>query len=178
MDKMKRIKTVLVVGFVVICGTVCVAVSGKGREGNRIVLEKKEDRQLTNVPAEAVDAMITSGAKAGTEATVPPEEQEEEICVHICGAVAAEGVYAKRTGMIPVFFGEGFLYSGFGADYAPSAYWYDGVGNLLGSEYYAVEEGVRMLKVPEGAGSISRLRRFSASFTAMEQNWRRVMVFL
>ena len=65
--------------------------------------------------------------------------------------VAAEGVYAKRTGMIPVFFGEGFLYSGFGADYAPSAYWYDGVGNLLGSEYYAVEEGVRMLKVPEGA---------------------------
>lgn len=66
--------------------------------------------------------------------------------------VAAEGVYAKRTGMISVSFGEAFLYSGFGADYAPSAYWYDSVGNLLGSKYYAVESGVRMLRVPEGAG--------------------------
>ena len=65
--------------------------------------------------------------------------------------IEAEGVYAKRTEMIPVRYGEAFLYSGFGADYSPSVYWYDSVGNLLGSEYYAVEKSIRMLRVPEGA---------------------------
>lgn len=65
--------------------------------------------------------------------------------------VEAEGVYAKRTSQIPVKYGEGFLYSGFGADYAPSAVWYDAVGNLLETEYYAVEEGVRLLTVPVNA---------------------------
>lgn len=65
--------------------------------------------------------------------------------------VEAEGVYAKRTSLIPVCYGEGFLYSGFGADYAPSAVWFDAVGNILETEYYAVEEGVRLLIAPANA---------------------------
>lgn len=98
MDKLKRMKTILAVGFVVISGTVCVAVSCGEWGDDRIVLEKQEAPELTSVPTEAVDTEEFPAGEAGAEVTVSPNEQKAEIRVHVCGAVVREGVYTLSGG--------------------------------------------------------------------------------
>ena len=75
------------------------------------------------------------------------------------------GIYAKRTNLIPVKTGEGFLYTGNGADSVPSAIWFDGAGNVLSYEQYAVANGVRAMIAPVNAEYV---RFYSHSYDGLD----------
>ena len=65
--------------------------------------------------------------------------------------IDAETAFSKRTNLIPVRSGEGFLYTGTGSDYCPSVIWFDQVENVVSHEYYSVETGLRVVIAPENA---------------------------
>lgn len=86
-----------------------------------------------------------------------------------------EGVYSKRTNLIPVKTGEAFLYSGFGDGDVPSCVWLDSVGNILSYEQYSVENGVRVLTVPANA---AYARLYSHTYDIGTENVVLEVVFL
>lgn len=116
MDKKKRIKTVSAVCFVLICGVVYVWIHC-GQQGKEQIVWEQNDRVREN-PENVVNEeteQSTSGndeirpekaesiSNGGEENSKTSEEtqealQEAVICVHICGAVAAEGVYRLSEG--------------------------------------------------------------------------------
>lgn len=100
MDKKKKIKPVLAVCFVVLCGVGYLGMRRAGQAGEQIVLEKASED--TRLPAETGDG-TTKAPQAqevfGETAGVPSAETtEKQVYVHVCGAVVSEGVYALRAG--------------------------------------------------------------------------------
>lgn len=88
--------------------------------------------------------------------------------------IPASGVCAKRTNEITVKPGEGYLYTGRGAENIASVIWYDAAASILSYEQYEVETGMRVLIAPENAASA---RFYSYAYTdsvdtiALEVTW-------
>ena len=99
MDKNKKIKPVLAVCFVVLCGAGYVGMRYLGQESEQIVFEKAPKEQGT--PTTDADR-ITNGPRETEQdegkITSSGEQPEAFVCVHICGAVVSEGVYTLHPG--------------------------------------------------------------------------------
>lgn len=122
MDKKKIIKTVSAVCFVVVCGAVCVWMHYGKQKTEHIVWEQKVaagDSRNEEMSSAAADNDSDGDPEEGTQSdrvsestvddTVQPEDREQPeepqamepqlvICVHLCGAVTAEGVYRLPEG--------------------------------------------------------------------------------
>lgn len=111
MDRKKKIKTVAAVCFVLVFGTGFLIVQQMGQRKRTPVLEKQsqmaEFAGEVKEPAgegasgeapdgEASDCEVPDGEASEGEAL--KKEEPEEIYVHLCGAVAAEGVYVLPKG--------------------------------------------------------------------------------
>ena len=103
MDKKKKLKPVLAVCFVVLCGVGYLWIRGIGQSGERIVLEKASEG--TELQAEAGNGTTKRPADVGEEPATEPqatgasaETPNRQVVVHVCGAVAKEGVYALPEG--------------------------------------------------------------------------------
>ena len=115
MDKKKRIKTVSAVCFVLICGAVCVWIHC-GQQGKEQIVWEQNDRMWGNEEdvvtgetkqsenkdsaegAEIEENVLESAADSVEKESEMWTERQKVIYVHICGAVAAEGVYTLSEG--------------------------------------------------------------------------------
>ncbi len=97
MDKNKKIKPVLAVCFVVLCGAGYVGIRYLGQTSEQIVLEKasEETRDTHEAGNESSEG---SPAVRKEEPNASEEQVEELLYVHVCGAVVHEGVYTLRPG--------------------------------------------------------------------------------
>ena len=100
MDKKQKKKTLLAVCFILICGTVYVGI--RFHTGNRddIVLVKQEEAEANRAGTEEEENTTNSEPDAVTDETVTTTEPDfvQEVYVHLCGAVAKEGVYLLPKG--------------------------------------------------------------------------------
>lgn len=100
MDKKQKIKKVLAVCFVLLCGVGYVGVRYAAREEQQIVLEKEPEG--SGLLPESVNGGTatpeTTEKHAEGAASSSGETSDKQILVHICGAVVKEGVYALRSG--------------------------------------------------------------------------------
>ncbi|MBQ9766722.1 MAG: helix-hairpin-helix domain-containing protein [Lachnospiraceae bacterium] len=100
MDKKQKKKTLLAVCFILICGTVYVGI--RFHTGNRddIVLVKQEEAAANRAGTEEEENTTNSEPDAVTDETVTTTEPDfvQEVYVHLCGAVAKEGVYLLPKG--------------------------------------------------------------------------------
>ena len=95
MDKKQKKKTVLVVCFVLVCGVVYVGMQyGTKRQNDIVVVRQEEDFFKADRDTTEPDNM----AVVSDEASVVPTETVQEVYVHVCGAVATEGVYMLPKG--------------------------------------------------------------------------------
>lgn len=77
--------------------------------------------------------------------------------------VAADGVSAKRTNLIPVTLGDRFSYVGDGSGRIASVVWFDSAGSVVSFAQYSVPKGVK--KIPAIAGA-AYCRFYSHAYTA------------
>lgn len=87
MDKKIKKKVIPAIGFIMVCGVVCLGLH-YGGQGKKEILMEKVPQQSGNATENSFEnvPMVTD--------TVNPEEKKEPILyVHICGAVKEEGVY-------------------------------------------------------------------------------------
>ncbi len=100
MDKKQKIKSVLAVCFVLLCGVGYLGIRHATAEGQQIILEKKPEVSTKLPEAEDVTAKEAPATGSCTEETELSygETTEKPVLVHICGAVANEGVYTLRSG--------------------------------------------------------------------------------
>ena len=97
MDKKKKVKPVLAICFVVLCGVGYVGFRHAGRESEQIVFEKTPEEN--RIPAENGEAdREVSPAVRTEEKDASGEQPEELLYIHVCGAVVTEGVYALQPG--------------------------------------------------------------------------------
>lgn len=93
MDIKTKRKLIPAIGFVLVCGVVCLKLQYGCRESEQIVLEKR---------AEAVSASELPAAESSSDVLKVPDDLEQEtekiIVVHICGAIVSEGVYSLPAG--------------------------------------------------------------------------------
>lgn len=98
MDKKKRIKTIAALCFVVLCGGIYLGIRAGAQEGDdAFLLEKRADVWQTPGAEAAGITPVTERV----ETTPEPDEMPEAVgtlFVHICGAVAKEGVYEVPEG--------------------------------------------------------------------------------
>jgi len=92
MDKKQKNKLVPAVCFVLVCGVVSLGIHYSRQREERIVLEKQDDRKVTQETEKFVES--EDGTVVGEAVTI----REETLCVHICGAVGEEGVYTLPAG--------------------------------------------------------------------------------
>lgn len=90
MDKKQKRKLGLAAAFVIVCGAGSLGAYYGRQPGERLVLQRQEQPDGTE------ESFRVSGENAGKtgeadEGAVPAGQKE--LCVYICGAVAAEGVY-------------------------------------------------------------------------------------
>lgn len=101
MDKKQKLKPVLAVCFVVLCGAGYVGIRYMGQEKGQIVFEKVPETGKVSPKAERVTEKASQTTGEGTEAGGELSEKfsmEKNVCVHVCGAVVAEGVYSLPAG--------------------------------------------------------------------------------
>ncbi len=100
MEKKNKIKVGLAVVFVAVCGVLCLALRGGQHTAGRIVLEQsemsiEENKSLTN---EAEQDVTENRTTADEHVTDDASDDVQMLCVHMCGAVMAEGVYYMPVG--------------------------------------------------------------------------------
>ncbi len=93
MDKKQKIKIALAACFVVVCGVAYLTVGCGGQGKEQIMLEQKNEEMSLEETADLADKAVEDGAVQEISSA-----QVSEVCVHICGAVAAEGVYTLPSG--------------------------------------------------------------------------------
>jgi len=102
MDKKKKIKMVSAVCFVLVCGAVYVWAHYGQQRKEQIVLEQNEGKSAPETDQTVPDALERVSEDGAAESIVPEEKkettQDESVCVHVCGAVAQEGVYTLPKG--------------------------------------------------------------------------------
>jgi competence protein ComEA len=106
MEKKNKIKGGLAVGFVMVCGVVCLMLRGGGHADDRIVLEQsgtvvEDNRSL----ADEAEQDTTTENRTAEEKGIADEHVTDDapdgvqmLCVHMCGAVVTEGVYYVPVG--------------------------------------------------------------------------------
>lgn len=109
MDKKQKRKAWLAAGFVTVCGIVSLGSYYASQQKGQMVLQRKEDvssadRKGTTVSGResSREAEPEDGGANGDGGTAKDAfaeaAPEERLCVYICGAVAAEGVYFLPAG--------------------------------------------------------------------------------
>lgn len=112
MEKKQKRKVWLAAGFVIVCGLASLGSYYVSQQKEQIVLQRKEES-----PAADREGLPASGKESGSgaepadngtegaggvldaEHTARTEAvPEETLCVYVCGAVAAEGVYSLPAG--------------------------------------------------------------------------------
>lgn len=105
MDKKKKMKLILAACFVVFCGVGYLGIRVRSRE--QILLEKASEETMAFTEAgdgiaklpEKNEAETTEGSQTAQEAsTLMTDTPDKQVHVHVCGAVAKEGVYALSEG--------------------------------------------------------------------------------
>ncbi len=115
MDKKQKRKVWLAAGFVAVCGIVSLGSYYASQQKEQMVLQRKEDSPAADREGSAVSgkeentpgtessgrpepADGTEGAGGAADAVRAELAPEEKLCVYVCGAVAAEGVYSLPAG--------------------------------------------------------------------------------
>lgn len=113
MDRKKKIKMVVTVCFVLVCGIGVLGVRYGGQRKEQIVLEtQKETVEIAEESYEQTEMLSECGEQAESEegsaehsdvacgnvTVTEAEPQAADIYVHICGAVKTEGVYCLDAG--------------------------------------------------------------------------------
>lgn len=100
MDKKKKIKPVLAVCFVLLCGVGYLGMRHAVWEGRQIVLEKKPEgsEQLPETGDGAIKVTQTAENRTEDAELSSTEASDKQVLVHVCGAVVNEGVYTLRSG--------------------------------------------------------------------------------
>ncbi len=106
MEKKNKIKIGLAVGFVVVCGVLCLILRGGRQAEDRIVLEQagaviEENKSL----ADEEEQYTTTENRTADDKEITDNRATDEtldtgcvLCVHMCGAVVTEGVYYVPVG--------------------------------------------------------------------------------
>lgn len=150
MDKKQKIKPVLAVCFVVLCGVGYLGIRQEGQDKEQIVLEKASEECKT--PTETGDGtakmpQTTSEDRETAGASTGGRPGEETLCVHVCGAVVTEGVYTLRSGSRVA---DGIAAAGGFSEAADTAY-HNLAARLLDGQkvYVPTVEETKELSVPE-----------------------------
>lgn len=109
MDKKQKRKIWLAAGFVTVCGIVSLGSYYASQQKEQMVLQRKEDVSAADRKGTAADTRESSreeepedgganGAGGTADAAFAETAPEERLCVYVCGAVAAEGVYSLPAG--------------------------------------------------------------------------------
>lgn len=109
MEKKQKRKVWLAAGFVTVCGLASLGSYYVSQQKEQMVLQRKEESPATDGEGVSVSRKGSSGgaepADDGTEgaggaldAVRAEAVPEETLCVYVCGAVAAEGVYSLPAG--------------------------------------------------------------------------------
>lgn len=112
MDKRQKRKVWLAAGFVTVCGLASLGSYYVSQQKEQMVLQRKEESLAADGEGVSVSgkgssggAELADGSTGGAGGALDAEHTartetvpEETLCVYVCGAVAAEGVYSLPAG--------------------------------------------------------------------------------